>query len=145
MNKTKVSIGNDHAGTALKLSILQRYAHQFEFINHGTDDTASVDYPDHVHPVALDVESGKASFGILICGSGNGVCMTANKHQGIRAGLAWTPEIASLAKQHNNANILCIPARFLSEEEAFAVLDAYLSAEFEGGRHQGRVDKMRCG
>jgi len=142
--KTKVSIGNDHAGTDLKFKVMDRLAAQFEFVNHGTDVEDSVDYPDYVHPVADDVTSGRSAFGILICGSGNGVCMTANKHQGVRAGLAWTPEIAALTKQHNNANVICIPARFLSEEEAFQVLQAYLDAEFEGGRHQRRVDKIPC-
>ncbi|MBR9859666.1 RpiB/LacA/LacB family sugar-phosphate isomerase [bacterium] len=140
----KVAIGNDHAGTELKFKILERYKDQFEFINHGTDETNSVDYPDHVHPVANDVENGTAQFGILICGSGNGVCMTANKHKGIRAGLAWAPELAALTKQHNNANILCIPARFISEETALEVFEAYISAEFEGGRHQNRVNKIPC-
>jgi ribose 5-phosphate isomerase B len=144
MNKTTISIGNDHAGTSLKFKIIERLAAQFDFINHGTDAVDSVDYPDFVHPVATDVESGNAAFGILVCGSGNGVCMTANKHQGIRAGLAWTPEIASLTKQHNDANVLCIPARFLTEEEAFDVIQAYLDADFEGGRHQRRVDKIPC-
>lgn len=142
--KTKVSIGNDHAGTSLKFKVMERLAADFEFTNHGTDAEDSVDYPDFVHPVAKDVVNGQAEFGILICGSGNGVCMTANKHQGVRAGLAWTPEIAELTKQHNNANVLCIPARFLSEDQAFAVLQAYLDAEFEGGRHQRRVDKIPC-
>ncbi|MFY0643378.1 MAG: ribose 5-phosphate isomerase B [Bacteroidia bacterium] len=144
MTKTKVAIGNDHAGTELKLRVMAAMDNQFEFINYGTDSEDSVDYPDFVHPVAKDVESGKASFGILICGSGNGVCMTANKYQGVRAGLAWLPEIAALTKQHNNANIICIPARFLSEEAAFEVLQAYLDSEFEGGRHQRRVDKISC-
>lgn len=142
MTKTKVSIGNDHAGTDLKFKIMELFADQFEFTNHGTDSEDSVDYPDFVHPVASDVEQGNASFGILICGSGNGVCMTANKHQGVRAGLAWTPEIAALTKQHNDANVLCIPARFLSESDAIDVLKGYLETSFEGGRHQRRVDKI---
>ena len=144
MTKTKVAIGNDHAGTALKLKVIESLGDSFDFINHGTDSEDSVDYPDFVHPVAKEVESGNAEFGILICGSGNGVCMTANKYQGIRAGLAWLSEIAALTKQHNNANIICIPARFLSEKEAFDVLHAYLDAEFEGGRHQRRVEKISC-
>ncbi len=140
----KVSIGNDHAGTDLKKRILQEYADTYDFVNHGTDGSTSVDYPDYVHPVARDVESGKVSFGILICGSANGVCMTANKHQGIRAGLAWNTEVAALIKQHNNANIICIPARFLSEEEALKVLKTYIDEIYEGGRHQLRVDKIPC-
>jgi ribose 5-phosphate isomerase B len=144
MTKFKVSIGNDHAGTELKFKIMEVYADDFDFVNHGTDSDESVDYPDFVHPVAIDVENGDADFGILICGSGNGVCMTANKHQGVRAGLAWTPEIAALTKQHNDANVICIPARFLSESEALEVLKAYLDNAFEGGRHQRRVDKISC-
>ena len=144
MSKPTVSIGNDHAGTQLKQRIMEEYASRFDFVNHGTDSSDSVDYPDHVHPVARDVESGRAVFGILICGSANGVCMTANKHQGIRAGLAWNAEVAQLIKQHNNANVICLPARFLAVEEALNVLDAYLSSEYEGGRHQRRVEKIPC-
>ena len=142
--KPIVSIGNDHAGTDLKKRILNEYADTFEFINHGTDSSESVDYPDFVHPVANDVESGKATFGIIICGSANGVCMTANKHQGIRAGLAWNTEVAKLIKQHNNANVIGIPARFLSDEEALEVLQTYIDEDYEGGRHQRRVDKIPC-
>ena len=144
MSKIKVSIGNDHAGTEIKNRIVKEYSAQFDFTNHGTDGSESVDYPDYVHPVANDVEQGVSAFGILICGSANGVCMTANKHQGIRAGLAWNKEVATLIKQHNNANIICIPARFLSEEEALEVLQTYIDQEFEGGRHQLRVDKIPC-
>lgn len=140
----KVSIGNDHAGTDLKNKIMEVFADRFQFVNHGTDGSESVDYPDYVHPVAEDVESGSSAFGILICGSANGVCMTANKHQGIRAGLAWNKEVATLIKQHNDANIICIPARFLSEDEALEVLQTYINQEFEGGRHQTRVDKIPC-
>lgn len=142
--KVKVSIGNDHAGTDLKNKIMEVYADSYEFVNHGTNASDSVDYPDYVHPVAKDVEAENVAFGILICGSANGVCMTANKHQGIRAGLAWNTEVATLIKQHNNANIICIPARFLSEEEALAVLQTYIDEEFEGGRHQRRVEKIPC-
>jgi ribose 5-phosphate isomerase B len=144
MSKIKVSIGNDHAGTELKNRIIKEYSGQFDFTNHGTDGSESVDYPDYVHPVANDVEQGVSAFGILICGSANGVCMTANKHQGIRAGLAWNKEVATLIKQHNNANIIGIPARFLSEDEALEVLQTYIDQEFEGGRHQTRVDKIPC-
>ena len=144
MTTITVSIGNDHAGTDLKFRIMKEYADQFEFVNHGTDAADSVDYPDFVHPVANDVESGDAAFGIIICGSANGVCMTANKHQGIRAGLAWNKEVAALIKQHNNANIIGLPARFLSEEEALEVFQTYLDEEYEGGRHQRRVDKIPC-
>ncbi len=144
MSKQTIAIGNDHAGTDLKERIIDEYSAQFNFINHGTDGSDSVDYPDYVHPVANDVESGKADFGVLICGSANGVCMTANKHQGIRAGLAWNKEVAALIKQHNNANIICLPARFLTEEEALAVFQTYLDEDYEGGRHQRRVDKIPC-
>jgi ribose 5-phosphate isomerase B len=103
-----------------------------------------MDYPDVAHPVANAVLSDANSLGILICGSGNGVCLTANKHQGIRAALCWLPELGALARQHNNANILCLPARFISEQTAKEIVDAYLNAEFEGGRHQTRVDKIDC-
>lgn len=144
MSKQVIAIGNDHAGTDLKERIIKDYSNEFEFINHGTNGSDSVDYPDYVHPVANDVESGKANFGILICGSANGVCMTANKHQGIRAGLAWNKEVAALIKQHNNANIICLPARFLNEDEALEVFQTYLDEEYEGGRHQRRVDKIPC-
>lgn len=144
MNKIKVSIGNDHAGNSLKKSIIDNLKNEIDFINHGTDETDSVDYPDFVHPVAIDIEKGVSTFGILICGSANGVCMTANKHQGIRAGLAWNSEVAALIKQHNNANVICIPARFLTENEALHVLNTYMNEEFEGGRHQNRIDKIPC-
>ncbi|MDA8886398.1 RpiB/LacA/LacB family sugar-phosphate isomerase [Bacteroidia bacterium] len=142
MSKPTVAIGNDHAGTDLKERIINEYSSQFEFINHGTNGSSSVDYPDYVHPVAQDVESEKAIFGILICGSANGVCMTANKHKGIRAGLAWNKEVAKLIKQHNNANIICLPARFLEEDEALEVLQTYVDEKFEGGRHQNRINKI---
>ena len=138
-----ISIGNDHAGTDYKFAIIKHLeAKGITIKNYGTDNNDSVDYPDFVHPVADDVENKKADFGIIICGSGNGANMTANKHQGIRSAICWTPEIASLAKQHNNANICTIPARFVSEEEAIEILTAYLSAEYEGGRHQARIEKI---
>lgn len=113
-------------------------------LNRGTDGPESVDYPDHAHAVAEDVSGNHAAWGILICGSANGVAMTANKHSEVRAAIAWTPEIAELARQHNNANILCIPARFVSEETALAMVDAFSKAEFEGGRHARRVGKIAC-
>ena len=140
-----VSIGCDHAGPALKARISEHLTAQgHEMVNRGTDDTDSVDYPDHAHAVADDVASGHAELGILICGSANGVAMTANKHSEVRAGLAWTPEIALLTRQHNNANVLCIPARFVSEEEGLAIVDAFFGASFEGGRHERRVSKICC-
>ena len=141
----KISIGNDHAGPEYKTAIvaaLQAKGH--EVTNHGTDSTSSVDYPDFGHPVAIDVETGKADFGIVICGSGNGINMTVNKHQDIRAALCWTKEIAILARQHNNANIISIPARFTAIPQAVEMVEAFLNTGFEGGRHQNRVNKIAC-
>lgn len=139
------SIGNDHAGVIYKNAIvhhLQKLGHEIN--NHGTDNEKSVDYPDFIHPVAHDISAGKASLGIIICGSGNGAAMTANKHQGIRAALCWTKEIVSLAREHNNANILSLPARFISLPQAIAMVDAFIDTDFEGGRHQNRIDKIPC-
>jgi len=141
----RISIGNDHAGTAYKfeiVSFLEKSGHVV--INHGTDSESSVDYPDFVHPVAEDVENRTSDFGIIICGSGNGANMTANKHQKVRAALCWTKEIALLARQHNNANILSIPARFTSQFQAVEMVKAFLETDFEGGRHQNRVEKIAC-
>lgn len=141
----KFAIGCDHAGYELKEIIKELVASKgFEALDKGTYSLDSVDYPDYAHKVATAVETGEADFGILICGSGNGISIAANKHQGIRAAIAWMPEIAALAKQHNNANILSLPARFVSIDEAKAIVEAYLAAEFEGGRHQNRVDKISC-
>ncbi len=139
----KISIGNDHAGTTYKEMIqkkLESMGHSV--INHGTDSDDSVDYPDFVHPVAQDVENGTANLGVIICGSGNGANMTANKHQGVRSALCWNVEIAKLAREHNNANILSIPARFVAEDLAVDMLETFVNTEFEGGRHQRRVDKI---
>lgn len=139
----KISIGNDHAGTEYKELLqkeLENWGHTV--INYGTDSEDSVDYPDFVHPVAEDVENKKSDFGVIICGSGNGANMTANKHQGIRSALCWKVEIAKLARSHNNANILSIPARFVSKDLALEMLSAFLNTEFEGGRHQRRIDKI---
>ena len=139
----KISIGNDHAGTEYKNAIIKHLESKaITVINHGTNTNDSVDYPDFVHPVANDVENHKVDFGILICGSGNGVSMTANKHQGIRAALCWNKEITALARQHNNANILSIPARYTSIQQVIAMVDTFLETPFEGGRHQNRVDKI---
>lgn len=141
----KISIGNDHAGPTYKKAIVQFLTDQGHVVtNYGTDDFSSVDYPDFGHRVADDVEQGTADFGILICGSGNGIAMTANKHQGIRCALCWTKEIASLSRQHNNANIISIPARFTSIEQAVEMVKTFLETEFEGGRHATRVDKISC-
>lgn len=140
-----ISVGNDHAGTSYKQAIVQFLEEKgVTVINHGTDSEDSVDYPDFIHPVATDVTNGKADFGIIICGSGNGANMTANKHQEIRSALCWNGEIVALARQHNNANILSIPARFVSLEEAISFVTIFLNTPFEGGRHANRVAKIAC-
>lgn len=142
----KIAIGADHAGFELKEKIKALLTEKkFEVQDFGTFSTDSVDYPDFAHPTADAVEKGDADLGILLCGSGNGVAMTANKHQGIRAAMAWTPELAELARQHNNANMLVLPARFISEEEGIKITETFLDAEFEGGRHDRRVGKIACG
>lgn len=139
----KIAIGNDHAGTEYKFAIMRMLRDmKIEVTDHGTDDAASVDYPDFIHPVASDVEDNTADFGIIICGSGNGAAMTANKHQGIRAALCWSKELATLARQHNNANVLSIPARFTAIPQALEMVSAFLETQFEGGRHQKRVAKI---
>jgi ribose 5-phosphate isomerase B len=139
-----ISIGNDHAGTAYKFRIVEFLkSKNIDVINYGTDTDSSVDYPDFVHPVAKDVESKKSTYGILICGSANGVAMTANKYANIRAGICWTNEIVSLIRLHNNANILCIPARFTEIEDVLEMVDTFLNTEFEGGRHQTRINKIQ--
>ncbi|MCK8481740.1 ribose 5-phosphate isomerase B [Psychroserpens algicola] len=138
-----ISIGNDHAGTQYKQAIVAHLeAKGYTVNNYGTNTNDSVDYPDFVHPVAQDVESKKADLGIIVCGSGNGANMTANKHQGVRSALCWTKEITALARQHNNANILSIPARFTALQQVIEMVDTFLNTEFEGGRHQKRVDKI---
>ncbi|THD69304.1 ribose 5-phosphate isomerase B [Robertkochia marina] len=142
----KIAIGNDHAGTAYKFAIVEMLKTMgIEVINCGTDVSDSVDYPDFVHPVASAVEEGKVDYGILICGSGNGVAMTANKHANVRAGLCWTKELVELTRSHNNANVLCLPARFTAKEQALEMVKTFLETEFEGGRHQRRVDKIPLG
>ena len=141
----RISIGNDHAGPEYKKAIVEALMKKgYTVQNYGTDSSESVDYPDFGHPVALDVEQNKADFGIVICGSGNGINMTVNKHQGIRAAVCWSKEIAVLARQHNNANIISIPARFTSVHQAVEMVEAFLNTQFEGGRHQTRVDKISC-
>jgi ribose 5-phosphate isomerase B len=139
----KIAIGADHAGFEYK-QILAGSIQASEVSDFGTYSNDSVDYPDFAHPVANAVESGEADFGILVCGSANGVAITANKHQGIRAAICWNQEIASLARQHNNANVLCIPARFITIDEAKKIVDTFLTTPFEGGRHATRVGKMTC-
>jgi ribose 5-phosphate isomerase B len=138
-----VAIGNDHAGTSYKFEILKLLKNQgIEVINFGTDEEASMDYPDTIHPVADAVESGKADLGIILCGSGNGAAMTANHHKQIRAALCWNDELVALARQHNDANILSIPARFVSQDDALQFVNTFLNTEFEGGRHKRRIDKI---
>ncbi|MDB4013894.1 ribose 5-phosphate isomerase B [Flavobacteriaceae bacterium] len=139
----KIAIGNDHAGTEYKKEIQKMLLEDNHVINnHGTDDDKSVDYPDHIHPVASQVENNVVDFGIIICGSGNGANMTANKHQKIRSALCWSKEIATLSRTHNNANILSIPSRFVSLNEAKEMVNSFLNTSFEGGRHQTRVNKI---
>jgi ribose 5-phosphate isomerase B len=140
-----ISIGNDHAGPAYKNAIANFLEESgYQVFNHGTDTFESVDYPDFGHAVALDVVSKKADLGIVICGSGNGIAMTVNKHQNIRAALCWTKEIAELARLHNDANIISIPARFTSIEQAVEMVKVFLNTNFEGGRHANRVNKISC-
>jgi len=141
----KIAIGNDHAGPAYKKAIIELLISKEILVNnYGTDTFDSVDYPDFIHPVAQDVADNKVDFGIIICGSGNGAAMTANKHQKVRAALCWTKELAELARLHNDANMLSIPARFTSIPQAVAMVETFLNTEFEGGRHQIRVDKIPC-
>ena len=140
-----ISIGNDHAGPDYKNAIINYLkTNGHTVINHGTDTFDSVDYPDFGHKVALDVAEGKSDFGIIICGSGNGIAMTANRHQGIRAALCWIKEIAALARQHNDANIISIPARYTSIQQAIEMVEVFLMTDFEGGRHATRVGKISC-
>lgn len=138
-----ISIGNDHAGVEYKFAIIKHLESKgYKVTNYGTDTEDSVDYPDFVHPVANDVEQNKVDFGIIVCGSGNGANMTANKHQGVRSALCWNKEIVELARQHNNANILSIPARFTARQQVIEMVDTFLETAFEGGRHQARINKI---
>lgn len=141
--KIAIAIGADHAGFEYKEQ-LEQFLKEYHVKDFGAHSADSVDYPDFAHPVASAVESEEFNLGILICGSANGVAITANKHQGIRAAICWSEEIAKLARQHNNANILCIPARYVSIDEAKKITDAFLRTDFEGGRHANRVDKISC-
>lgn len=141
----KIAIGGDHAGFAYKKAIIDLLqSKNIEVKDFGPESEESVDYPDYVHPLAKAVETGEQDFGIVICGSGNGVAITVNKHQGIRAGLCWNKELAILTRQHNNANVLAIPARFIDLDTAKEMVDAFLTTEFEGGRHARRVEKISC-
>ena len=140
-----IAIGNDHAGTDYKFEIVKLLEKKgYKVLNFGTDSTDSMDYPDTIHPVAKAVESGEADFGITLCGSGNGAQMTANKHQEVRAALCWNNELVALARLHNNANVLSIPARFVSLQQALNFVEIFLTTSFEGGRHQKRIEKIPC-
>jgi ribose 5-phosphate isomerase B len=141
----KIAIGADHAGYEFK-ELLKTWLEKngYALKDFGTHSLESADYPDFAHPVADAVQKNQFDLGVLLCGSANGVAITANKHQGIRAALCWTEEVAELARQHNNANIVCIPARFVSYDTAEKILDRFLNTSFEGGRHQRRVDKISC-
>ena len=141
----KIAIGCDHAGVELKEVLIQLITElKHDALDKGPFSSDSVDYPDYGHAVAIAVDEGDADLGVVICGSGNGINMTVNKHQGIRGALCWTPEIAALARQHNDANIVAIPARFISTDEAKLIVSAFLTQEFEGGRNQRRVGKIAC-
>ena len=140
-----IAIGSDHAGFEYKTALIDWLKEKgLQVKDFGVDTTQSVDYPDYAHPVASFVESGEAAFGILLCGSANGVCMTANKHQHIRAALCWESEVAKLVRQHNNANIICLPARFIALAFAKSLIEIFIATEFEGGRHATRIGKMPC-
>ena len=142
-NKLKIAIGSDHAGFEYK-EMLKEFLAEYEVTDFGTHSLDSVDYPDFAHPVASAVEKGEADFGVLVCGSAQGVAITANKHQGIRAAVAWLTDIARLSRQHNNANVICIPARFVAPELAKEMVTTFLATAFEGGRHANRVNKISC-
>ena len=141
----KLGICSDHAGFDFKTDLIKHLQELgYEVVDFGTHSTASMDYPDVAHPLANAVENGEVNFGIAMCGTGNGMQMALNKHQGIRAGLCWSPEISQLIRQHNDANVLVMPARFVPFETILEITDAYLNTPFEGGRHQGRIDKIPC-
>ena len=140
----KIAIAADHAGFEYKEFVKKYLEATYEVIDFGTYSPDSVDYPDFVHPAAKAVENGECELGILFCGSGQGVQLTANKHQGIRCALAWMPEIAELSRQHNNCNMVAIPARFIAKEFAIQIIEKFLTTDFEGGRHQNRVNKITC-
>ena len=141
----RIGICNDHAGVEYKFKLMKMLARRgIEVVNFGTDTTGSVDYPDFAHRLAAAVENHEVDLGIALCGTGNGMAMTLNKHQGIRAGLAWGTAIGHLVAQHNNANVLVLPARFISYRLASAIVREWLDTDFEGGRHQNRIDKIPC-
>ena len=139
----KIGICNDHAGVEYKFKLVKYLESKgFEVVNFGTDTEVSVDYPDYAHKLANAVEKGEVGLGIALCGTGNGMAITLNKHRGVRAGLAWASEIGRLVKAHNNANVLVLPARFISYQMALRIVNTWLTTPFEGGRHQRRIDKM---
>lgn len=143
--ETIIPIGADHAGYELKQGIIDHFSKiGYSFKDYGCHSTESIDYPDFGHPVAEHVQKNQKTLGIVICGSGNGINMTVNKHQGIRSALCWNRELAELARQHNNANIIALPARFVDELTAFQMVEAFLTTDFEGGRHERRVNKIAC-
>lgn len=145
MKKLKIGIANDHAGYDRKAAVIKYLEQQeVEFKDFGAFSDESSDFPDFAHPLAEAVSKGEFDLGITLCGSGNGINMAANKHQGIRSALCWMPEIAALARQHNNANICSLPARYVTDKEAVEIVDAFLKAEFEGGRHLRRINKIPC-
>ena len=145
MNKQRIAIACDHAGFPLKVVLKKVLENKgLTIIDFGTDSENSVDYADYAHPLAAAVESGDCALGVTICGSGNGINMTVNKHQGIRTALCWNAEIARLARAHNDANVCSLPGRFVSEEEAIKIIDLFLSTPFDGGRHEGRIRKISC-
>ena len=140
-----IAIGSDHAGFEYKMGLIKWLEEKnFSVLDKGVHENKSVDYPDYAHPVANEVENGNAAFGILICGTGNGVCMTANKHQQIRAAMCWDSDVAKLVRLHNDANIICLPARFIALELAKNLVDVFMETGFEGGRHARRVEKISC-
>lgn len=145
MRVNNIAIGSDHAGYELKEIVKEYLINKGLNVNDfGPFNDERADYPDYAHPVATEVETAKADLGILICGSGNGINMTANKHQGIRSALCWREDIAEMARLHNNANIIALPARYIDQKEAINCIDTFLSTEFEGGRHNNRVNKISC-
>ncbi len=145
MDKKVIGMASDHAGFEMKEALKPMLSEMgYEIRDFGAHSTESMDYPDTAHPLAEAVEAGEVCFGIAICGSGNGISMTLNKHQGVRAALCWEPELGALAKKHNNANVLSLPGRFISIDTAKEIVKAYMAAEFEGGRHQRRVEKIPC-
>jgi ribose 5-phosphate isomerase B len=146
VNKPRIAAGSDHAGFDYKEAIAKSLTEAgYEVDDFGTFSTDSSDYPDFAHAVAAAIEKGEADFGILVCGSANGVAISANRHHGVRAAIAWRNDIAALSRQHNNANIICIPARFVSENEAKEFVTTFLNTAFEGGRHEKRVNKIEIG